>query len=172
MSVSATNTNPYYLEYINSSSDGSSVRKINDSKFQNEEKAYLKYSTQDQRNIKVSEKLDEKKTLQDYNILLQQNTPAAKLLGIIKTFNETKKIYETNKEEDYVDFIEIDESSEEEYNQPSPNEIGFYVVLDDRNTAKELKRINGPLEIWRRRINNTYHLGFKREPGTLVNVIV
>ena len=172
MSVSATNTNPYYIEYINSSSDVAGIRKMNESKSYNEEKTYLKYSTQDQRNIKVSEKLDEKKTLQDYNILLQQNTPAAKLLGIIKTFNETKKNYKTNTEEDYADFTEINKSTEEKYNHPSSDEIGFYVVIDDRNSSKELKRINGPMDIWRRRINNTYHLGFMKEPGTLVNVVV
>ena len=140
MSVSAANTNPYYLEYINSSSDVAGVRKINESKFQNEEKTYLKYSTQDQRNIKVSEKFDENKTIQDYNLLLQQNTPAAKLLGIRKTFNETKKVYETNTEGDYADFVEFDESSEEELISKPPKDIGFYVVLDDRNSSKELKK--------------------------------
>lgn len=171
MSVSATNTNPYYIEYINSSSDVAGIRKMNESKSYNEEKTYLKYSTQDQRNIKVSEKLDEKKTLQDYNILLQQNTPTAKLLKILKSFNETKKTNNANKDEDYIDFIEIDKSSEEN-NHPSPGEIGFYVVINDNDTNNEVKKIKRPIDLWRKRINTIYHLGFMKEPGTLVNVVV
>ena len=75
MSVSAANTNPYYLEYINSSSDVAGVRKINESKFQNEEKTYLKYSTQDQRNIKVSEKFDENKTIKTTTYCFNKTHP-------------------------------------------------------------------------------------------------
>lgn len=172
MPISAANINPYYVEQINSSSNVACVRKINDSKLQNEEKSYLKYSTQDQRNLKVSEEPEEKKTIPDYNIPLQHNAPAARLLKILKSFNEAHKIVDANSEEDYTDFTEISEASEEKSNHPSPGEIGYYVVLDERNSAPEEKKINRPQDMWRRRINNTYHLGFMKEPGTLVNVVV
>lgn len=168
MSVSATNINPYYQEYINLSSDVNSVRRLNESKFQNEEKTDLKYSTKEQRNIKVSEKNDEKRTIQDYNLPLQQNVPTAKLLNILKTFNETKKTDRTAN----ADFVEINKSSEEEPVKKSPDKIGFYVVINDNNTnyiVKKLKKSYNPL---RERINNTYHLGFRKEPGTLVNVVL
>lgn len=172
MSISATNSNPYTFPYINSSTDGSGVRKLNETKFQNEEKTYLKYSTQDMRNIKVSEKMDENNTIKDYNVPLQQNTPASKLLRIIKSFNETNKIYETNDDEDYTDFEELDESSEPNLKADASKEIGFYVVIDDNKSNRDVKKIKKPLDLWRGRINKTYHLGFMKEPGTLVNVVV
>ncbi|MBA4406628.1 hypothetical protein C0389_05080 [bacterium] len=172
MSISATNSNPYTFPYINSSTDGSGVRKLNETKFQNEEKTYLKYSTHDQRNIKVSEKMDENRTIQDYNIPLQQSTPTVKLLKILKSFNETKKTDLTNNKADYVDFTEINRSSEEEPVQKSPDEIGFYIVIDEHETNKDVKKIKKPIDIWQKRINSTYHLGFMKEPGILVNVVV
>jgi hypothetical protein len=170
MSVSATNTNPYYQEYINLSSDVNSVRRLNESKFQNEEKADLKYSTKEQRDIKVSEKNDEKRTIQDYNLPLQQNVPTAKLLNILKTFNETKKTDRTAN----ADFVEINRSPKEEPVKKSSDKIGFYVVINDNDndtnyTVKKLKKSYNPLQ---ERINNTYHLGFRKEPGTLVNVVL
>lgn len=172
MSITAANNNPYSFQYVSSAADGSGVRKLNESKFQNEEKTYLKYSTQDQRNAKVTEKLDESKNLQDYNTLLQQNTPAAKLLGILKAFNETKKVSEATDEKDYTEFEEIDESAEAKAKSQPDEEIGFYVVIDDDKPKKDFKRIKKPIDLWRGRINNIYHLGFMKEPGTLVNVVV
>lgn len=168
MPVSATNTNPYYQEYINLSSDVNSVRRLNESKFQNEEKTDLKYSTKDQRNIKVSEKNDEKRTIQDYNLPLQQNVPTAKLYNILKTFNETKKTDRTAN----ADFVEINKSSEEEPVKKSPDEIGFYVVINDNNTNYMVKKLKKSYNPRQERINNTYHLGFRKEPGTLVNVVL
>lgn len=171
MSGITSNTAPSYVGYISSSSDVTRVYKSSESKSQNEEKTFLKYSNQDQKNIKVSEKSDENRTIKDYNIPLQPNTPAAKLLNILKSFNETAKSASINDEEDYVEFTEIDESSEEINNNASPNEIGYYVVIDEKVPPKVSKKMNRPLDMWKRRINKTYHLGFMKEPGTLVNVV-
>ena len=170
MTISAKNTNPYYQEYINSSSDVNSVRKVNESKFQNEEKNSLKYSTKDQMDAKVSEKNDDKRTIHDYNLPLQHNVPAAKLLKILKTFNETKKANSTSDTE-YVDFIEIDNSPEKSFTK-SPDEIGYYIVIDDRKTNNSVKRLKKFHDPCQERINKAYHLGFRKEPGTLVNVVV
>lgn len=172
MSISATNTSPYYVEYINTSSDVSGIRKINESKLQNEEKTFLKYSTKDLRSIKVSEKMDENDTIKDYNIPLQQNTPTVRLLNILKSFNEAKKTESPEKDEGFADFTEIDESSNTENNRPSPDEIGFYVVINENNTNNDVKRTKKPIDLWRNRINSIYHLGFMKEPGTLVNAVV
>ena len=170
MAVTAANTNPYFASYVNSSSNVKGVDKSSHSNTRNEEKPYLKYSTIDERNEKVTEKPESNKTIHDYSIPLQQNTPAAKLLNILKSFNEKQKTVDRKSEEDYADFTEITDESEAK--PLSPDEIGYYVVLDERNPAPAEKKISKPLELWRKRISDTYHLGFLKEPGTLVNVVV
>ncbi len=171
MKIPSSNTNAYYIEFVNSFSDVTGIRKTAESKSQNEEKSYLKYSTQSQRSVKVSDNPEKQKTIQDYNITLQQNTPAVKLLKILKSFNETKKIVSTY-DEDNVDFEAINELSEKEFSKPSPSEIGFYVVIDEPKTNVSALKIKKASDIWRGRINNTYQLGFIKEPGTLVNMVI
>ncbi len=50
-------------------------------------------------------------------------------------------------------------------------ENGFYMVVNDNGSNKSLKQLKDNVDLWREKINNKYHTGFFKEPGTLVNTL-
>lgn len=172
MSVTAVNTNPIYADYVNSFSDTNSVRRVNEIKLQQDEKTFIKYTPQDRKDTIVSEKLDEKDSGTNYNFQFQSNTPLSKLLETIKAFNETRKTNKAKTEDDdYTDFIDLPETDEDKINDSSKG-IGYYIVMDQRNQTSDTKLLKKFSDPWKEKINRTYNVGFRKNPGTLVNLLV
>ncbi len=170
MFANSINTNPAYLEYLNSNAN--SIRKNNNIKLELDEKTFLKSTAKAQRETVVSEKLDENRSIEDYNLRLQQNTPAAKLLGTIKAYNETNKIKKFDYEKDSENIIELTETDDYEKVRNSFAGEGYYIVITDRKTNADKNRLKNSVALWQERINNTYRLGLKKQPGILVNLVI
>ncbi len=173
MFSNSINTNSPYLANPNILADANGIRKNNTVKFDLDKKTFFESTIQDVKNRIVSEKLEENQSIQDYNLRLQQNTPAAKLLNTIKAFNETDKNEKIYYKKNSEDFIELTETDDYEKVRNSSAGEGYYIVINDRKTDsnKKSKLINS-LDRWRERINSTYHLGSHKQLGTLVNLVV
>ena len=172
MSSNSINTNSPYLANSNILADVNNVRKNNSLKLDQNKKSFLESAAKDVKNTIVSEKLEESQSIQDYNLRLQQNTPAAKLLNTTKAFNETNKNEKINYKKDSENFIELTETDDYEKVRNSSGSEGYYIVINElkTDTSKKNKLMNS-LDRWRERINSTYHLGLQKQPGTLVNLI-
>ena len=164
------------LDSINSNSlyfsDANSKRKNDPVKFDLNKKTFLESTSRDLKNTFITEKLDEEPSFQNYNLRLQQNTPAAKLLNTIKAFNENV----SNKKIDYKknpqDVIELTETDDYEKVRNSSTGEGYYIVINNRKMESNKNRLNTSLERWRKRIDSTYHLCIQKQPGALVNLLI
>ncbi|MFH1195756.1 MAG: hypothetical protein V1720_08575 [bacterium] len=163
--------NPAHIEILNSGKDLSGAKRINDIKLQTDPNLFERLTTQEQKNTIVSEQLDDNSSLQNYNLQFQPNTPLAKPAKKEKTFNETHK---PEKEKFFSsDVTETDELENEEY-QFVPDELtegrGYYLVLNDQSQFEAVKQLQSPHYRIQENLKRIYQQGFRKSPGTLVNL--
>jgi hypothetical protein len=172
MLINGINSNPSLIESIRIGSGIGSIGKINASRFQQDEKVFLKSISQEQKNTIVSEKLEQDQTVQSYNLRLQQNTPAAQILETISPYNDVQKFrgYKS-KADSFYNPVKRKKTFYEEQLDDSSIENGFYMVVNDNGSNKSLKQLKDNVDFWREKINSKYHTGFFKEPGTLVNTL-
>ena len=151
-------TTRYLTEKISNSSSTNS----------NNEKERTNNLSREQKNSIVSEKLNDGTYNSQNDLRFQENTPVARLLDVIKNFNETSKVRtpELNNTANISDaqFSEVDQMVAEE----SP--VGYYVVIDDHTKASKKKLLKGRFDLVKERIAKTYNLGYRKNNGSLVNL--
>ena len=124
--------------------------------------------SKDQKQTVVSEKLDSQNVDQPAGIRFQENTPVAKLLESLKSFNEARKILaDQNYQSDKGNPVNSQIADETIY-EDSP--VGYYIVIDDKPKQKQQKLLKGRFDLIKEKITKTYNLGFRKETGTLVNL--
>ena len=173
MSQTSINTTSSYFAYQNILADINTIRKNTAMNTDADKKAFIESRSQDSKNTIVSEKPGEAQSILDYNLRLQQNTPAAKLLNTVKSFNETYENEKVNYKNKSGDFIELTETDDYSKVRNSTEGNGYYIVINDSKpeTGKKNKILSS-LDRWRERIKTTYHLGLEKQPGTLVNLVI
>jgi hypothetical protein len=124
--------------------------------------------SREQKNSIVSEKLAGSHVDSPNDLRFQENTPVAKLLDIIKNFNETARV-ETPQftKSAYVSDAQFTELSQV-IAQETP--IGYYVVVDDHTKTSKQKTLKGRFDLVKERIAKTYNLGYRKNNGALVNI--
>ncbi len=172
MPTNGINSDPSFVESIRLGSGAGSISKINASRLQQDEKVFQKSLSQEQKNTIVSEKLEQNQTVQSYNLRLQQNTPAAQILETITPYNDVQKFkgFKSNSDS-FNNSTKRKKTICEEQLDDSSIENGFYMVVNDNGSNKSLKQLKDNVDLWREKINNKYHTGFFKEPGTLVNTL-
>jgi hypothetical protein len=167
MSVNALYSSSPYTEQVNSFLTTNNLRFFNELARQQNKEKFLENSSQDLKNTIVSEKID--KTISNYNLQLQTNTPLAKLFDSTKLFNETYKNLRREISRDESENSWLDSDTEETDFTQSMLGKGFYIITGNQETiyTKSTSQNN----FWKEKIRKTYQTGFTREPGTLLDVI-
>jgi hypothetical protein len=161
--------NAHFVEMV-SSSQMNSIRRINETNLDNNYKAFEK-GVRNQANIVSSGKSETTLSIHEYNLKLQANAQLANLNNTNKVFNELKAgnvkfskgvlRYQKNADADVKDEKDADEIK---------TGTGYYVVLN-RQENSSLNQIKSHTNSLYERIKQAYNLGFRKEPGTLVNLV-
>ncbi|MFA7227575.1 MAG: hypothetical protein WC061_00955 [Melioribacteraceae bacterium] len=169
MIVNSSIINRYYAGYIASSAAGRTVDKISGSNFQSEERAFFKYSPEDQKNKIISEKADAFKSPREYDQRLRQNAPAVKSQKPAKSFNESQKsdLFSDDENENVVELEETDDY--EKVRNSSAG--GYYIVINENDNPRMRNKIKSAADLWSERISKTYNSGVRKQPGVLVNLV-
>lgn len=159
------------LAEVATSSQVNSISKVNDTRFNSTYKAFEKTNAQDQKNIFTSEKLESPPTIQEYNLRLQANSQIANLENSKKAFNDLK----TNniKFSKGVSKYRTGNTSldEENISKEIDHDLEFYLVLNGNEDYSAFNRIKSHTDLLYEKIRDAYNPGYKKEPGTLVNLI-
>lgn len=119
----------------------------------------------------ITEKLDEEIPDTRNDFRLYENTPVAKLLQTIKQFNEVNK----NRRIENLAEEELNTPSEEKETEAVIDEskpIGYYIVLNNEKKTTSLKLLAGKVDIWKERLEKTYHTKILKDNGSLVNLTI
>jgi hypothetical protein len=171
MSPEPVNNRSSLLPATNSRFSTTRIQEFKQLKQDTNEKTFSSAKPQDEKANIIINDLNEEVPNPQNDFRFQINTPVAKLLEVIKGYNESKKIYVDEKSDDDSD--EYAEFSEIEQGDVGKKEgIGFYVVLGDKAT-KVLKQFpKTRFDLIREKIVNTYQTGFRKENGSLVNLTI
>jgi len=159
------------LAEVATSSQVNSVCKVNDTRFNSTYKAFEKINAQDQTNIFLSEKLESASTIHEYNLRLQANSQIANLENSKKTFNELKT--GNIKFSKGVSKYRAGNTSldEENISKEIDHDLEYYLVLNGNEDYSAFNRIKSHTDLLYEKIRDTYNPGYKKTPGTLVNLI-
>ncbi len=168
MQINPVNMNANFVEMV-SSAQMNTIRRINETNLDNSYKAFEK-AIRNQTNIVSSEKLETTPSIQEYNLRLQANAQLSNPNNANKIFNELKtgnvkfsKGVQRYKIENF--------DTEEENNEETKTGTGYYVVLNREENGSALNQIKNHTNSLYEKIREAYRLGFKKEPGTLVNLV-
>jgi len=167
MTINTSNTiNPIY-EFINSKIDSNSVKNISELKKEFDYETFLKYTSNEKKNLIVSEKADDNPNQNRSDVRFHENTPIARPLESSTIFNETKKVFNKRTRRNFTSYNYSEEAPQNTVE--SKNEKGFYIIIDGMIFQPATK--NEELSYIQKRINKVYHINYTKDPGTLVNVI-
>lgn len=167
MTINTANTiNPLY-EFINSKIDLNSVKNISEQKKELDYKTFLKFTSNEKKNLFVSEKADDNLNQNKSDLRFHENTPIARPLESSTIFNETKKVLNKRTRRNFTSYNYSEETPQKTIE--SKNEKGFYIIIDGTVFLPAEK--NEDLSYIQKRINKVYHINYTKDPGTLVNVI-
>jgi hypothetical protein len=172
MEISSIIQGTNLVEIINSTSNSSSVKRINEVNLKFDAKNFEKYFSSDQKAVTVTENSESYSNPAVYNYQFQTNTPASKIISTTKPFNEANKInnYEdTESEDDDSNDSYVYEQTEEISNTKTGS--GYYIIINGPVDMPENNLLEKFTTEIQKRINKTYHLEYFREPGTLVDLV-
>jgi|GEM_PF-2649623 hypothetical protein len=171
MQLNSINPNTNLVEIINSASNVSGVKKINEADFTSDFKNFENSSSLNYKAVVLNEELNQSANSAVYSLKLNPQAPAAQISKANKTFLEAAK----------ANYFQIDDTEDESTGSIGnylPEKIennkkgsGFYIVIGGRDNFPSTKLLKNFTSEFQKRINKTYHLGFEREPGTLVDLV-
>ncbi len=171
MLINPVNINKNLVEIINSS-QANNIQRATGSSFNSNFKTFDKTVLQNQSSIITSEKFESAPSIQEYNLKLQANTQLASLENSNRVFNESKTAnvkfskalhrYQTSDNDDFED-----ENNSEEIKTGK----GYYIVINRNENDSNVDKIKNHTDNFYEKIKQAYNLGFRKEPGTLVNLV-
>lgn len=171
MQLNSINPNTNLVEIVNSVSNVSGVKKINEAEFKSDLKNFEKSSSLNYKAVVLNEDLNQSVNAAVYSLKLNPQAPAAQISKANKTFLEAAKA-------NHFQIDDTEDESTESIGNYLPEKIesnkkrsGFYIVIGGRDNFQSSKLIKNFTSEFQKRINKTYHLGFEREPGTLVDLV-
>ena len=172
MQIDPTNINPEYTELVNSYNLINGVRKFDESFLNTNSKTFEKATAQERTNILVAENVNVTPSIKEYNLKLQANSQLSNSEQTNILFNGLKtgstKFSKGTLQNQSTFFNNEDENNSDEINVGK----GFYVVLNQDNNNSPFNSIKSHTDMMLyERIKDAYQLGFKKEPGTLVNLL-
>lgn len=137
--------------------------------FQHGERERTNNLSRDQKNSIVTNHLNDNYTGAVNDLRYQENSPVAKLLEVIKNFNETTHLGNLQ----FKSAPNISNAHLSEFAQQVAEEhpVGYYVVIDDDKKSSNRKALKARFDLVKDRISRTYNLGFRKENGSLVNLV-
>lgn len=171
MLINPVNINKNLVEIINSS-QVNYIQRTNSSNLNNNFKTFDKTTLQNQSSTLTSEKFESASSIQEYNLKLQANTQLAGLENSNQVFNESKTAnvkfskalhrYQTGDSDDF---------EEENNSEEIKTGTGYYIVINRNENDSDVNKIKNHTDNFYEKIKQAYSLGFRKEPGTLVNLI-
>lgn len=172
MQLNSLSPNSNLVEIISSAVNLSGVKKINEADFKSDFRNFEKSSSGNYHAVVLNEDTNQSVNAAVYSLKLNPQAPAAQISKANKTFLEAAKA-------NYLGIENAEEDSTESLANYLPEKIesnkkgsGFYIVFGGRDNFPSSKLIKNFTSEFQKRINKTYHLGFEREPGTLVDLVL
>jgi hypothetical protein len=173
MEISSIIKNPSLVEIANSTSNSSSVKKINEVDLRFDSTNFDKYYSPDQKAAAITDNPESYSNPATYNYQLQTNSPASRINTNVKLFNEKGKINDY----EVLDYEDDDSNNDYSYEitdttSSKKTGLGYYFVINGPVNSQENNLLNNYTTEFQKKINKTYHLNNFREPGTLVNLVL
>ena len=170
MDLSPIKDNALLLDLIKSSSGiNKLIDREQDDASAKPKSAVKEAITQEQKNTVVSENISEKSSFISYNYRLRHAVPLAKSEKPEEPHHDFKKKPTIEVEDEETGELFDSELVEDE---PTDNKLGKGYYVNTGSSGYSEKQSKSIKNLFQERINHIYNIGFTREPGTLVNLLV
>ena len=170
MEINTLNINSAFVETVNSDYVVTGVRKVSNFYHNTDYNTFKKTAEEEKINILVTENISNTTYIQEYNLRLQANSQLANPERTQKVFNDSKKgniKFPKNSLRNQVS----NDIEEEDFSEELKIGTGYYIVINNKENYSVLNRIKSNTNLMYEKIKEAYKLGFKKEPGTLVNLL-
>lgn len=126
-------------------------------------------ASQEQKSTLVSENANEKSSFIPYNYRLDRSVPLSKSEKPERPYHNPKKESSVEVKDEETGELVDSEIIEEE---PTENNLGKGYYVNGGSPSFSEKQSKSLKELFQEKINRVYNVGFIKEPGTLVNLVV
>lgn len=126
-------------------------------------------TSQDQKNNLITSEPERNSNNHEFYLKYQSGVPLSKPELSSRTYNDIKKLNPPKKENDPSEFYTVIEDDRNE--SESMEKAGLYYVVSGKDDVLNYWVIKDHFDMFREKLLKTYHIGYEREPGTLVNLV-